>query len=263
MREYKPKGNVQKKAYYKDRFWVSPCIEKEEVSDEIFKGDLQKLKDNFVVKESYIQRGHLVIIIEAKENKKVLKFLKETLAYDMLMELSAIDYLEQEGKFEVFYELLSLSKRRRVRVKCKIKENESIESVVEVFKSADWSEREMYDMFGIKANNHPYLKRLLMPEDWVGYPLRKTYPLEGDEAARWYEIDKIFGKEYREVVGEEIRDAAWIQEENTELFARIKKEVPRGAQYKKDITKIESFNEDAPLIETFELDKAKVVSRDR
>ena len=65
--------------------------------------------------------------------------------------------------------------------------NESIESVTSVFKSANWSEREMYDMLGVKVANHPNLKRLIMPDDWYDHPLKKTYPLQGDEVASWYE----------------------------------------------------------------------------
>jgi NADH-quinone oxidoreductase subunit C len=263
MRPYVPKDNVQKKSYYTDRFWVAPRIPEEEVKDEIFKEDLQKLQKACPVRKAYVQRGQLVILIDAKENFSVLKFLKEELGYEVLSEMSAIDYLAKDGEFEIFYQLLSLAKRRRVRVKCRIKENEAIESVNPLFRSADWSEREMYDMFGIEVNNHPYLKRLLMPEDWVGHPLRKTYPLHGDEAAQWYEVDKIFGKEYREIIGPEQRDAAYISTTDTCNFARIHHEVPRCAEPTSEPKKIESFNEDAPLVETFDLKKQKIVNRDR
>ncbi len=264
MRPYRPKDNVQKKSYYTDRFWVAPKIPKIDVKeDEVFASDTKKIKEKFDIKDAYIQRGQLVVEIDPKINKDLLFFLRDELEYDMLMELSAIDYLAQSGEFEIFYQLLSMSKRKRVRVKCRIKENEAIESVNSVFRSADWSEREMYDMFGIVVNNHPYLKRLLMPDDWVGYPLRKTYPLQGDEAAQWYEIDKIFGKEYREVVGPEMRDPAYINENDTNNFARYKHEVPKGAPADSEPIEIDSFNEDAPLVETFDLKKSKFVNRDR
>ena len=224
---------------------------------------MEKLKSRFEIKKAFIQRGQLVVYIDPKINKDVLFFLRDELEYNMLMEMSAVDYLAQDGEFEIFYQLLSMKKRKRLRVKCRIKENEAIESVNPVFRSADWSEREMYDMFGIKVNNHPYLKRILMPEDWVGYPLRKTYPLHGDEAAQWYEVDKIFGKEYRDIIGPEQRDSAFIDVKDTINFARIKHEVPKGAPYDSKPIEIESFNEDAPLVETFDLKKSKIVSRDR
>ncbi len=264
MRPYRPKKNVQKKAYYTDRFWVAPKIPEDDVSnDEVFAADLEKIKEKFEIKKAFLQRGQLVIYIDPSINKELLFYLRDELEYDMLMEMSAVDYLAQDGEFEIFYQLLSMKKRKRLRVKCRIKEDEAIESVNPVFRSADWSEREMYDMFGIKVNNHPYLKRILMPEDWVGHPLRKTYPLHGDEAAQWYEVDKIFGKEYREIIGPEQRDSAFIDVKDTINFARIKHEVPKGAPYDSEPIEIEKFNEDAPLVETFDLKKSKIVSRDR
>ena len=263
MRPYKPKDNVQKKSYYTDRFWVAPRIPEEPVEDEVYKADLESLAKVVEYKKAYIMRGQLVIIIDAKDNVATLKHLKESCGYDVLSEMSAIDYLARDGEFEIFYQLLAMSKRRRIRVKCRIKENEAIESVEPIFRSADWSEREMYDMFGIKVNNHPNLKRILMPDDWVGYPLRKTYPLHGDEAAQWYEVDKIFGKEYRDIIGPEQRDAAYVSTTDTCNFARIKHEVPRCADPDSEPEQIEVFNDDAPLTETFDLKKSKIVDRTR
>ena len=237
MREYKPKDNLQKKAYYNDRFWVAPKLPRRSIYESGFRtNEVLSLKRVVDIKEAYLELDHLVIIIEAKDNFKTLKHIKEVLAYDMLMEMSAVDYIAKKGGFEIFYELLSLSKKSRIRVKTFIKEDEAIESVEPLYRSADWSEREMFDMFGIKVNNHPNLKRILMPDDWVGYPLRKTYPLEGDEAAQWYEVDKIFGKEYREVIGPEIRDAAMVDRYDTKRFALLGHEVPYGAEYKESPT---------------------------
>jgi NADH-quinone oxidoreductase subunit C len=84
-------------------------------------------------------------------------------------------------------------------------------------------------MFGIKVNNHPFLKRILMPDDWEGHPLLKTYPMIGDEFASWYEVDKIFGKEYRDVIGPENRDPARIDRYDTKRFSRVGYEVPFAA----------------------------------
>lgn len=229
MRAYTPKNDVQRKSYYNDRFYVTPHIPKVDVdTDEVFSKDLEYLKASFEVKDAYIQKGHLVVIINVKDNKSVIKFAKETLDYDFLMELSALDYMATCGGFEVFYEMLSTSKHKRMRIKCFIKEGDAIESVESIFRCADWSEREMFDMFGIKLNNHPYPKRILMPDDWYDYPLRKTYPLQGDEAAQWYEVDKIFGKDARSVIGPEIRDAAAVDRYDTTRFARLGHEVPYG-----------------------------------
>ena len=150
----------------------------------------------------------------------------------ILVELSAIDYIDTKGGFEIFYEMLSTSKRKRIRVKTFIEEGEAIESVECLFRMANWSEREMYDMFGIVANNHTFLKRILMPDDWHGHPLLKTYPLHGDEAAQWYEVDKIFGKEARDIIGPEIRDSASVDRYDTQRFSRLGHEVPKGTNIK-------------------------------
>jgi NADH-quinone oxidoreductase subunit C len=244
MRPYRPKDNLQKKAYYTDRFWVAPKIPEEDVStDEVFAADLEKIKSKFDIKKAFIQRGQLVIIIDPSINKDFLLFLRDELEYNMLMELSAVDYLARDGELEVFYQLLSMSKRKRLRVKCRIKENEAIESVNPVFRSADWSEREMYDMFGIKANNHPNLKRILMPDDWHDHPLLKTYPMQGDEIAQWYEVDKIFGKEARDIIGPEIRDQAVVDRYDTQRFALLGHEVPKGAKFSHTPTK-KQYQED-------------------
>ncbi|WP_353661379.1 NADH-quinone oxidoreductase subunit C [Hydrogenimonas sp. SS33] len=230
MRPYTPKDNVQKKAYYTDRFWVAPRIPEDPVPEgDIYAEDVAAVKKACKVLNAYLQRGQLVIVINAKDNVAALKTLKEERGYGMLSEMSAVDFLAQRGGFEVFYQILNLKTARRIRVKCFLKEEEAIESVNPLYRSADWAEREMWDLMGVNVNNHPYLKRLIMPDDWEGHPLRKTYPLEGDEFAQWYEVDKIFGKEARDIIGPENRDPARIDRYDTERFARLGHEVPRGA----------------------------------
>ncbi|WP_417328384.1 NADH-quinone oxidoreductase subunit C [Halarcobacter sp.] len=229
MRKYTPKNDVQKKSYFNDRFYIAPETSKKEVSsDEIYAYDVELLSGKFEVLKSYIEIDELVVLINPEDNVNVLTFFKEALDYEMLMELSAIDYIAQRGGFEIFYEMLSLTKRKRVRIKTFIKEKQELNSVYEVFKMANWSEREMYDMYGVRVVNHPNLKRIIMPDDWYDHPLRKTYPLQGDEAASWYEVDKIFGKEAREEIGAEIRDSAAIDRYDTKRFARLGHEVPYG-----------------------------------
>ncbi len=163
MRKYTPKDNVQKQSYYSDRFRAPDRLAKEPVEDDaVFAKDIEALKAAFDVKEAYIQRGQLIVVVEAAKNVEG--------------EMSAVDFVAQCGGFEVFYQLLSMSKRKRARVKCFIKDGENVESVSSIYSSANWAEREMYDMFGIQVNNHPMLKRIMLPDDWVGHPLRKTYP---------------------------------------------------------------------------------------
>ena len=229
MRKYTPKDNVQKEAYFSDRFFVSPNVPRFEInSDEVFSKDFEEINYSINVQEAYIEHTHLVIIINKSFLISCIKLLKEKLEYDMLIELSAIDYLASKDGYEMFYEMLSISKHKRLRVKCFIGKNESIESITSIFKSANWSEREMYDMLGVKVANHPNLKRLIMPDDWYDHPLKKTYPLQGDEVASWYEVDKIFGKSARDIIGPEQRDPAAIDRYDTTRFARLGHEVPNG-----------------------------------
>lgn len=230
MRQYKEKENVQKKPYYSDRFWVAPQMPKFDVqSDTVFAQDLAVLKEKFEIVDAYIQQGQMIVYINSNDNVDVLTTLRDELSYNFLSEHSAIDWLAKRGEFEIFYQMLSTGKRKRIRIKCFIKERETLKSVTGVYKSADWAEREMYDMFGVIISGHHYMKRLLMPDDWYDHPLRKTYPLHGDEAAQWYEIDKIFGKEYRDIIGPEERDAARIDVDDTHRFSHIHHEVPFGA----------------------------------
>jgi NADH-quinone oxidoreductase subunit C len=199
-------------------------------SNETFERQYEALKAKTTIQESYIEAGQLVVWVAPEENKQALEAMK-SIGYENLSELSAVDFIAQKGGFEVFYQLLSMEHHTRARVKCFVPQGQSLQSVESVYKSANWAEREMYDMFGILLENHPYMKRILMPDDWHGHPLLKTYPLLGDEAAQWYEIDTLFGKEYREVVGPENRDPARIEVENTTDFARIRHEVQKGAPY--------------------------------
>jgi len=243
MRKYTPKDNVQKKSYYSDRFWVAPRVPTTEVeAGSHFEAVVNALSNVVTIKDVGVQIGQLRIVINATDNFKTLQTLRDACGYAMCSEISAVDYLAQDGEFEVFYQMLNLTEAQRVRVVCRIKKDEAIESVVPLFKSANFAEREMFDMFGIQANNHPFMKRILMPDDWEGHPLLKTYPLHGDEAASWYEVDKIFGKEYRDVVGPENRDPANVDRYDSQRFSRVGYEVPFA-------TPIEEGNEQENPIE--------------
>lgn len=231
MRAYTPKDNVQAKPYYTDRFYKAPQVPKFDVeSDEVFSADLEALKAKFEVLDAYIQINNMVVYIKPEDNYKVVEFMRDELEYTQLTEVTAVDFLAERGVFEVLYQMLSMNKRKRVRIKMAVKDNESVNSVEKLFRSANWAEREMYDMFGIEANNHPFMKRILMPYDWKGHPLRKTYPLQGDEFAAWYEVDKIYGKEARDIIGPELRDAGKVDRYDSNRFARLGHEVPKGTE---------------------------------
>lgn len=221
-------NDKSKKNYYKDRFFVAKQSEKFDVSETIFDDDIKAL-DGVEILNSYIEYDNLVIFINKEENIKALTKLKG-LGYSILCELSGVDFIAQRGGIEVFYQLLDITRTRRARLKCFVKNGEFLQSATPLFFSANWAERELHDMMGVFIKDHPNLARLLMPDDWYGHPLLKSYPLQGDEFAKWYEIDKIFGKEYREVIGEENRDSAFIDSKDTFNFARLYHESEFGAE---------------------------------
>jgi len=263
MRAYTNKKNAQAKPYYTDRFYKAPQVAKFEVeSDEIFAKDLDAIKAKFEVSDAFIQVEQMTVWIDAKDNYAVLELMKNELEYTQLSEMSAIDFIADKGGFEIFYQMLSMNKRKRIRIKMFIKNGEAVNSVEKLFRSADWSEREMFDMFGIEANNHPFMKRILMPYDWQGHPLLKTYPLQGDEFAAWYEVDKIYGKEAREEIGPEIRDTSTINRYDSERFSRLGYEVPKGTEITGDEPKVtQSYQEEGGvfLIKKIDRDNSKVI----
>ncbi len=100
--------------------------------------------------------------------------------FNFLSDVTCVDWYPSEPRFEVVYHLLSIPQKDRVRLKVRISgDDPSIESVTAVWPAANFFEREVFDLFGVRFQGHPYLRRILMPEDWEGYPLRKDYPVEG------------------------------------------------------------------------------------
>jgi len=98
--------------------------------------------------------------------------------YDYLVDLTALDYLGDEKRFCMVYHLYSHPKKSFIRVRCGVAEGESVPSAISVWRTADWMEREVYDLFGIDFSGHPNLKRILLPDDWHGHPLRKDYDIK-------------------------------------------------------------------------------------
>lgn len=216
--------DVQRKATHTPRFYQPIETLKLPIQGSAWEVIYNHLAYGFAIDRAYIELGIAVIWVRKDDIVGVLTKLK-SLGYEVLSEMSAVDMLAKDNRFEMFYQLHSVqegfSDKRRVRVKCYLGENEQIDSVFSIFSLALWSEREAYDMLGIRFVNHPNLTRLLMPKDWVGHPLRRSYPLQGDEYAAWYEIDKIFGKEYREVVGAEQRDSARVDPNDERSFSKL------------------------------------------
>ena len=125
-------------------------------------------------------RGELTLEIAAAKIVSVCGFLKYDQKFVRLSTVTAVDRYPSEPRFEVVYHLHSLEQKSRVRLKCRVFGTDPvIESVTSVWRSANWYEREVFDLFGIRFLLHPNLTRILMPDDWEGYPLRKDYPVTG------------------------------------------------------------------------------------
>jgi len=119
-----------------------------------------------------------IIYVKKASIVDVMSFAKNELQYDFLADLTAVDE-EIDPRFEVVYNLYSLTRRYRIRFKVRVKEGEELPTIISVWPGANWAEREVWDMFGVKFTGHPDLRRILMDERWVGHPLRKDYPLKG------------------------------------------------------------------------------------
>ncbi|MBI2817860.1 MAG: NADH-quinone oxidoreductase subunit C [Acidobacteria bacterium] len=124
---------------------------------------------------TYLHQNFL--ILPSESILPIALYLKSECKFDMLTDLTAVDYPRREKRFEVIYQLYSFPRNEQLRLKAPLAEDESIESVVAVWAAADWLEREAFDMFGIRFANHPNLKRILLPDEWEGHPLRKDYSI--------------------------------------------------------------------------------------
>lgn len=125
--------------------------------------------------EALTYLGQNFLMVPRQSLLPVAMYLKSESKFDMLADLTAVDYPKKEKRFEVIYQLYSFPRNERLRLKVPVGENETIESVTSVWAVADWLEREAFDMFGIRFANHPNLKRILLPDEWEGHPLRKDY----------------------------------------------------------------------------------------
>lgn len=153
------------------------------------------IEKNFkeIVVSSKISHDNLIIYVKASEIISFLKFLRddEKLSFKILLDVFGADLLElREPRFEVIYNLLSLKLNNRITIKVSLNDGEEVPSVVNVFSSANWYEREIFDMYGIKFTNHPDLRRILTDYDFEGFPLRKDFPLTGYKEVKYDEFSK-------------------------------------------------------------------------
>ena len=128
-------------------------------------------------------RGEVTVTVKKDAIIDILSFLKQSLQYNLLTDLTAVDYLgKKEERFMMVYQLYSIANKDRVRIKTPVTEADCcIPSATQVWRTANWLEREVFDLFGIIFDKHPDLRRILMTDDWEGYPLRKDYPLQGPD----------------------------------------------------------------------------------
>ena len=125
-------------------------------------------------------RSELMLEIAASKIVSICGFLKYDQIFARLSTVTAVDRYPAEPRFEVVYHLHAVEQKQRVRLKCRARGTDPvIESVTSVWRGANWYEREVFDLFGIQFVQHPDLRRILMPDDWEGHPLRKDYPITG------------------------------------------------------------------------------------
>jgi NADH-quinone oxidoreductase subunit C len=152
--------------------------------------ELRLIQENFpgAVVSTRLFRGEKTITIKKTHIVGIAKLLRDNTEtnYSYLSDITAVDLLDvmadDAPRFEIIYNLYSMGTFQRLRLKAQVDEDDpAIDTVESVWPCANWNEREVYDMFGITFNNHSDLRRILMPDDWVGHPLRKDFPIGGEE----------------------------------------------------------------------------------
>jgi NADH-quinone oxidoreductase subunit C len=140
---------------------------------------VQRLKGRFgdAIHEATLDRKQAIVTIAADQLREISRYCRDDEKFDMLVDLTAVDWPKREKRFDVVLILYSFAKNERVRLKAHAGENEPVPSVCEIWPAANWLERECYDMFGMVFEGHPKLTRILMPDEWQGYPLRKDYDI--------------------------------------------------------------------------------------
>ena len=144
------------------------------------------------INTSKIKHNHIYININESDLSEVIMFLKSNkeVKFRQLIEITAVDYPEKDKRFKLVYLLLSHEYNLRILIEFYIKENEVVSSLTSIFPSANWMEREVFDMYGITFKNHPDLRRILTDYNFEGFPLRKDFPLTGHKEVRYSEDQK-------------------------------------------------------------------------
>ena len=191
--------------------------------------DLNKLLNSELttkINSSLIENNELLVSTEPKNLHSVLLFLKSNnqCKFKQLIDIVPADYPNEEKRFKIYYLLLSHENNSRIKISISFNIEEKIPSIIKIYPSANWMEREAFDMYGIKFKNHPDLRRILTDYGFNGYPLRKDFPLTGFNEVRYSEKDK-------KVIYEQVKleqdyrdfdfDSPW---EGTKYMKQIKRE---------------------------------------
>ena len=157
--------------------------------------DLEKIINSELttkINSSKIKHEHIYINIDENDLTDVIFFLKTNneVKFRQLIEITAVDYPENDRRFKLVYFFLSHENNKRIIIEFNVKENEPVSSITSLFPSANWMEREVFDMYGIEFKNHPDLRRILTDYGFKGHPLRKDFPLTGHTEVRYSEEKK-------------------------------------------------------------------------
>jgi NADH-quinone oxidoreductase subunit C len=146
---------------------------------------VQRLKARFAdaIREAWLDRKQAIVVIAAEKLLDIARHCRDEEKFDMLSDLTGVDWPKREKRFDLILNLYSFAKNERLRLKAHVGENERVASVTSIWIAANWLEREAYDMFGINFEGHPDLRRILLPEEWQGYPLRKDYDILKQDTA--------------------------------------------------------------------------------
>jgi NADH/F420H2 dehydrogenase subunit C len=134
-----------------------------------------------VILDRHAFRGDQTIVVSPERFEEVIGLVFRE-GFQLLLDITAVDWFQRDPRFDVVYHLLNLANQERLRLKVRVNDRETLPSLVARYKSADWAEREVFDMFGITFLGHPRLERLLMWRDFPGHPLRKDFPLDGGDS---------------------------------------------------------------------------------
>jgi NADH-quinone oxidoreductase subunit C len=152
-------------------------------------------RDSGSVLDTEFHRGRAVLVADPARVRDVLEHLKGK-GYTFLASLHGVDYYPEEPRLGILYELLDMQRVDRISVKARVSTQEpEIDSVVELFPGAEFPEREVYDMFGVRFAGHPDLRRILMPEDYEGHPQRRDFPVGGEPVLFTYNEERSYGKD--------------------------------------------------------------------